>query len=102
MANTNTVTTKPDAVLGFTPGPWDFSGNHEVFNVTTPNGDTIVARVLPVLSGDVTANTRLIAAAPQLYSAAMSALVYLQSNDVGPRGQNVISELMGALTSAAD
>lgn len=47
-------------------------------------------------------NARLIAAAPTLYDAAMSALVYLQTQDMSERGKSVAQGLIDALALAAD
>lgn len=52
--------------------------------------------------GDQKENARMIIAAPQLYYAAMAALAYLQTNDLGERGKQVAQALIDAISAAAD
>ncbi|HEY6244605.1 MAG TPA: hypothetical protein VIX17_11685 [Pyrinomonadaceae bacterium] len=101
------TTTKTDA-RSFTPGPWHVGGDGiEGLWVSPQDTSTnvicdVVHRQSGVPSPEDEANARLIAAAPRLYAAAMSAAVYIQSQDFGAQGKAVLSELMTALTTAAD
>ena len=89
-----------DDPAGFTAGDWIVSGG----TIQTDDPPRFIASVGAPTSrtAEDLANARLIGAAPALYYAAMSALAYMQSHDLGVQGQSVASELLTALTAAAD
>lgn len=62
----------------------------------------IDGRFRSISDAEAEANARLMSAAPDLYSAAMNALVYMQSLDSGDRGKAIVDELIKALATAAE
>lgn len=80
--NLETIPLRMNAKVAHTPVPWRWDSDHN--EITNDQGDCVVAVVVELglrhKTGEVEANARLIAAAPELLAAALEAFMYTHAH----------------------